>query len=86
MLQLSPTFMGCVSFGLIMMFINLSSYIFEDKQIEKYPNLFGFFLLCCVSVSLFVPYYYGLYEIVITDQFPKRPKKLGRFEKAIERY
>jgi len=72
-----------------MMSARLFSYFFGDETVNENIHMFSMIASSCIGIIIFVPYYYGFYEIVISDQIQKKPKKLkklGRFEKAIERY
>jgi hypothetical protein len=86
MLTISPTFFALVFAGIAVMFFKLFLSIFGEKFIDSNPNVFAFLLLSCTSVTMFIPYYYDVYKSEITNQFPKRSNKPGRFEKLIERY
>ncbi len=86
MLVISPTFFALVFAGIAIMYFRMFLSIFGQDFDDTYPNLFAILLLICTSLTMFVPYYYGVYRSEITNQYKKKPKKLGRFEKLIERY
>ena len=84
--MLTISFFALFFTGIAMMFFRMFLSIFGQDFDDTYPNLFTFLLLFCSSLTMFAPCYYGIYTIEMTNQYKKKPKKLGRFEKLIERY
>ena len=87
MLQFTPISYAVVTFGLFMMSVRLFSYFFGDETVNENIHMYSIIASSCIGIIVFVPYYYGIYEIVIPDdQYSRKSKKLGYFEKAIDRY